>query len=333
MDRQPRLTLAVIVKNEADLLEGLLQHHVGLYDEAVVVDTGSTDSSRAVAQAAGAVVLDFSWIDDFSAARNHGLNKANCPWILQLDCDERIDPLSFSSLRNRVEKIPDRCFELPINNYSASVQGGEWRETQGENQAFSLGAPGFIRTHPVRLFPNLKELRFSGVVHENLLGNIKKMGLGIERATPVIHHTGLLQQEGLHRREVLYTRLLEKKISLTPEDLNAQTEYAKLLSSQGKLQAAEKIMVDALAEEQIMGQHAVANLFLIEIHARLGKLEQALARLKPTIHQHPNHLLCWVQASAIHLARDETNIARIYLDQGRKLFPESAVLQELQAKV
>ena len=102
MGNQSRLTLAVIVKDEAELLQGLLHHHRDLYDEVVVVDTGSGDHSRKVALDAGALVLDHAWNDDFASARNHGLNQVHTPWVLQLDCDERMDPASFPELRAMV---------------------------------------------------------------------------------------------------------------------------------------------------------------------------------------------------------------------------------------
>ena len=180
MHREPRLTLAVIVKDEADLLSGLLRHHRDLYDEVVVVDTGSRDRSRAVAVASGAKVLDFPWIDDFAAARNHGLEQAKCPWVLHMDCDERISPADFSGIRAIVEQKAGRCYELPINNYASHPQGGEWSEVEPSDLAFAMGAPGFMRTQPVRLFPNLPGLRFHGVIHENLRPDIIALGLPVE---------------------------------------------------------------------------------------------------------------------------------------------------------
>ena len=333
MNNQPVLTLAVIVKNEADLLEGLLKHHRKLYDEVVVVDTGSSDASIEVAAEAGARVLQYVWDDDFAAARNHGLKQVTTPWVLQLDCDERINPADFAGLRSRIQNIPDFCLELPINNYTATAKGGEWSEIQPEDQPWCENAVGYVRTHIVRLFPNLPDLNFEGVIHENLRVGIENLGLRIERGTEVIHHTGLLQADSFGRRDGLYTRLLEKKVRKAPEDLNGVTEYAKVLVSNGDLVKAEKMMTRGLAAEKKMGENALANLLMIEIQARLGKMDLALDRLTCTIHLHPNHLLCWVQAAALHLAVGQPQKARIYLDQGLKLFPTSAVLRQLDAKV
>ncbi len=333
MERTPRLALAVIVKDEADLLEGLLHHHRELYDEVVVVDTGSSDGSRKIAMEAGARVLDFAWVDDFATARNHGLDQVTCPWILQMDCDERISPADFPALRKIASQCPDHCVELPINNYTATSQGGEWTRTPPEFTDWAQGASGYLRTHPVRLFPNLADLRFKGVIHENLLDSVKNLDLKIERSHAIIHHTGLLESQGLVRRDELYTRLLKTKVSQNPEDLDGLTEYAKLMVSKGDLIRAEELLGQGLSRESEMGEHALANLLMVEIQARQGNLDHAINRLKPTIHKHPTHLLCWVQAAALYLADGQAGVAKVYLTQGRKLFPTSTILKQLEAKV
>ena len=62
-----------------------------LVDEIVVVDTGSTDATAAVASRFGARVYPFPWVDSFAAARNESLRHARGDWIFWLDGDERLD--------------------------------------------------------------------------------------------------------------------------------------------------------------------------------------------------------------------------------------------------
>lgn len=333
MNYQPGLTLAVIVKDEAKLLEELLSHHRDLYDEAVVVDTGSSDNSFQIAQEAGARAFRYEWDDDFAAARNHGLNHINTSRVLHLDCDERLDPDTFASIKSVTNNMANCCFELPVNNYTSTVQGGDWCAVRPEDLPWCHNALGYLRTHPVRIFPNLPTMRYEGVIHENLLTGINKSGLKVSRGTQIIHHTGLLLPEGQARRDILYTRLLEKKVSQSPDDLNGLTEYAKILISRGDILEAEKLLVGGLVSESFVGENVRANLLLIEILVRLGKLDLAIQRITPTIHHHPNHLLCWVQASALYIAQGDLKKARIYLEQGLKLFPDSTVLRQLEAKV
>ncbi|HVS18818.1 MAG TPA: glycosyltransferase, partial [Planctomycetota bacterium] len=77
----------MIVRNEEALLPGCLDSVRGIVDRIVVVDTGSTDRTRKIAQAAGAEVLDVAWCDDFAAARNAGLERVESGYVLVLDAD------------------------------------------------------------------------------------------------------------------------------------------------------------------------------------------------------------------------------------------------------
>ena len=81
------LSLCVIVKDEELTLERLLSTATSFADEIVVVDTGSTDKSKQIAQKY-ANVYDFLWIDDFSAARNYAIELCTCDLIIWLDADD-----------------------------------------------------------------------------------------------------------------------------------------------------------------------------------------------------------------------------------------------------
>ena len=67
-------------------------------DEIVVVDTGSTDESVAIAESFGARVLYWEWDGDFSAARNYGLDHMESQWILYVDADEYLAPVARSDV-------------------------------------------------------------------------------------------------------------------------------------------------------------------------------------------------------------------------------------------
>lgn len=85
-----RVSLSMIVKNEAESLTDILTDASSFCDELIVVDTGSTDGTQSVAAAAGAKVIDVPWTDNFSAARNASLDACNGDWIVWLDADDRI---------------------------------------------------------------------------------------------------------------------------------------------------------------------------------------------------------------------------------------------------
>lgn len=83
-----RTALVLIARNEAAAIERCLVSVCPWVDEMLVLDTGSTDTTAALAQAAGARVEHFDWIDDFAAARNHALALSNADWNIVLDADE-----------------------------------------------------------------------------------------------------------------------------------------------------------------------------------------------------------------------------------------------------
>src|SRR5664279_4823041 len=88
IDSETRLSLALIVKNEARCLARCLHSVQGVVSEIVVVDTGSTDDTVRIARECQAKVVDYAWSDDFAAARNFALAQTTGDWILVLDADE-----------------------------------------------------------------------------------------------------------------------------------------------------------------------------------------------------------------------------------------------------
>ena len=59
----------MIVRDEENNIDRCLESVRGVFDEIVVVDTGSKDRTVEIARSFGARVFDFVWVDDFAAAR------------------------------------------------------------------------------------------------------------------------------------------------------------------------------------------------------------------------------------------------------------------------
>ena len=68
-----KISVCIITKNESEKLKKCLKHLTGYGFEIVVVDTGSTDDTVAMAKKYADKVCYFSWCNDFSAARNYAL--------------------------------------------------------------------------------------------------------------------------------------------------------------------------------------------------------------------------------------------------------------------
>ena len=84
-----KLSVIIITKNEADNLQACLDS-VKFANEWIIVDSGSTDATVAIAQANGATVIETADWPGFGPQKNRALDAASGDWVLSLDADERI---------------------------------------------------------------------------------------------------------------------------------------------------------------------------------------------------------------------------------------------------
>lgn len=104
-----KLTAAMIVRNEEGTLPSCLESLVGVADELVVVDTGSTDSTpvqmireEGADRFASVRFLRRPFVD-FGDARRASTSAATGDWILWIDADERLTPALAEELRRRLD--------------------------------------------------------------------------------------------------------------------------------------------------------------------------------------------------------------------------------------
>lgn len=93
----------VIAFNEADRIGRCVRSLASLCDDVLVLDSGSTDATAAVAQAAGARVLQQPWLG-FAAQKNAAIAHARHPWVLLLDADEWLEAQGSARLRALFER-------------------------------------------------------------------------------------------------------------------------------------------------------------------------------------------------------------------------------------
>ena len=103
-----KISACVIAKNEAENLPRWLKSAQGFADEMIVVDTGSSDETAAIAAKAGARVYSFQWRDDFSAAKNFALDLATGDWVVFTDADEYFTEESVPRVRPLIEEYDGR---------------------------------------------------------------------------------------------------------------------------------------------------------------------------------------------------------------------------------
>ena len=98
------LSLSMIVRDEAERLAACLRSVQGFVHEMVVVDTGSSDDTVAIAEGLGATVHRIDWPGDFAPARNQALQWVSGDWVLVLDADEQLRPEAREPMRQLMEQ-------------------------------------------------------------------------------------------------------------------------------------------------------------------------------------------------------------------------------------
>ena len=147
------LSAVLITRNEEDKLAAALES-VGFCDEIVVLDAGSTDRTRGIAEAAGARVLVSAPWPGFVAQRNRAVEAARHDWILALDADERVS----APLRSEIEAL--RSAGFPRAGYRiprVAFYLGRW-----------IRATDWYPDHQLRLFDRRQGRWEGSLVHESV---------------------------------------------------------------------------------------------------------------------------------------------------------------------
>lgn len=193
-----RISLAMIVRDEARCITRCLESVRDLVDEMVVLDTGSIDDTVALALAAGAEVHHFTWVDDFAAARNAALALCTGDWRLVMDADEWLADGADLLGRLRSE-APTFVGVVEVESETNDGQVGSfWQE---------------------RIFP--AGVRYEGRVHEQPVHDLRHRRLPVRLA-----HDGYLPEQ-LQRKAGRNRRLLHAALRKDPRDAYLRYQLGK----------------------------------------------------------------------------------------------------------
>ncbi|HJZ22582.1 MAG TPA: glycosyltransferase [Bradyrhizobium sp.] len=287
----PSISATIIVRNEERFLPACLESIAPIVDEIVVVDTGSTDRTRDIARRFGVRLIDFAWIDDFSAARNVAIEHARGDWMLYIDADERARAIARAEL-DRDLSDPDLvtatvCFH-PRTGFTA------YREYR------------LIRRDP--------RIRFHGAMHETFLPDIDELvnsGLGrIGASSLTIDHVGYDGDQS-HKFD-RNLRLLLKQIEAAPKRPYLRYHLGCVYRDLGRVEEARVSWIEGarLAREAARPPPDAA-MCAIEL-AKLALVEgrDTAAAIAEGLEVHPgNWMLLWLRGKAL-LAADDFEGAR-----------------------
>jgi len=277
---------ALIVKNEEKLLEQCLRSLQGLVDEIVVVDTGSTDRTQAIALAYGARLYDFEWRNDFAAARNYALDQVRGQWVLYIDADEQVRPGHAAQFREKLQDPAFVGFSVQLHPRPASTAYTE-----------------------LRIFRNDPRIRFRGRIHENIRPGIEvyrsQVGGQIGASGLTIDHEGFEVDQ--HRKHQRNLPLLRMALREEPDRVYCWCHLANIYAELGKDRNAKKAWKRALGivrgRKRLQADDCLPYLGLIQwkLKARQDPqplLIEALSRFPANLQLH------WLRGKAL-MARNQ----------------------------
>ncbi|MEN4642401.1 glycosyltransferase [Pantoea agglomerans] len=195
------ISVIIITDKESDNLNKSLLSVSDVVDEIVIINTGRCQFSLNDRPSRAEInVHAFPWINDFSAVRNFGLEKAKGDIFFILDSDEYLTSSSQSEFRRTVFDLfnldKDALYSPLINNLN--------------------GYP--LRNNP-RLFRRRVGVKYKGYVHEypSIAG-----AKNIHVPSLVIEHTGYCDDLVLEEKKERNIKLLDRQLAEEPEDLRWQ---------------------------------------------------------------------------------------------------------------
>ena len=281
MAGNPIISAALIVRDETRYLGDCLKSLAGFADEIVVVDTGSVDDTRKIASDGGALLYEFPWCDDFSAARNFAIDQASGDWILYIDADERVRPYEQARLHRELRDPAMIGATVQFYPRTGSTAYREYR---------------LLRRRP--------DIRFQGAMHESFLPSLRsavdREGGYIGDLDVVMDHVGYDGDQSHKLQRNL--KLLEIQVQNSPGRIYLWWHLGTVYRDLGRTEDARSAWLVGveLAREQ-GGERAEDALCFIELaKADLDAGSAAVQWIDSGLALRPENLLLhWLKARAI----------------------------------
>src|ERR671931_341590 len=271
-----RISLAMIVKDEEEMLPRCLEAIHDVVDEMVIVDTGSTDATVEIAESFGAKVLHHEWTGD---------------WFIYLDADEVLVREDAERLRELAGHVWREAFFLVETNFTGDLDDGM-----------------AVNHNTLRMFRNRPEYRFKDRIHEQIAHSLPaNMPERLEQPSVRIEHYGYLgavrDSKEKSRRNI---ELLERQVAEGESSpflcFNLGSEYA----AAGDAPKALK-MGDAPSRYSPMvgcGSYIALGV-LADIRRDQGDFAECERLLMESLREHPGFLGAVHPLASIMLAQDQ----------------------------
>lgn len=249
------ISLCMIVKNEEAVLGRCLDCVKDVVDEIIIVDTGSTDSTKNIAGQYTSRIYDFPWQDDFSAARNASFSHATQDYILWLDADDILEPEQAIKLQRLKETLPQDTDVVMMRYHTAF---------DSQNRpTYSYFRERLLRNHA--------GFRWVGAVHEAIptKGNIRYEEIAVS-------HRKLAQPDSMRNLRI-FEKMLRQPKGL---DTRQQFYYGRELCFHEQYERAAQVLGAFLEQPDAWVENKIEACRLLSTCRRAaGQPRQALMHL------------------------------------------------------
>lgn len=303
------ISAVIIAKNSEETIDDTLISIRNVVDEIIFVDTGSTDNTIEIAKKHNSNIYDFSWRDDFSAARNFGLDKATKDWILSIDSDEILETKSFEL---EFQNIPEKVGGILVNLINKLKNGLESQHQY------------------TRIFRRDSEIFFNGRIHEQIRENIEKADFDIMESNINIYHRGYSDDnpEKAERNK----RLLLMDLQENPNDAFLLYHLANTEFTLKNYADSAKLFTKALEDGSLsLRQNHISRIRLAQIALGINQLQiiEDLTDFE-TEDENLDGLRLFVLAAKFLMERNFTAAYEIY--SSSKLYKSSMIDHEAAKK-
>jgi glycosyltransferase involved in cell wall biosynthesis len=257
------LSVVMIAKNASRYLEESLCSLSGVADEIVFIDTGSTDASVEIAGKHACRIFDFNWCDDFSMAKNFGIEQARYRWIMNIDADEVLDGNEAKTILG--EALLDYSVPAYLIYQDNLLDSGDVQPNVA-----------------IRLFQNDPRISFANPIHECISEKLFSHWPDFFPSILDVHlkHYGYLSINinGKHERNFA---LLQKWVSAEPDNLVANYKLGSSLFAVGRKEECLIYLEKAFKHFPVrmdMNTFPFLHVFALNYHNAListGKSEKA----------------------------------------------------------
>lgn len=194
------ISVCMIAKNEERNICSCLAPLKELGLELIVVDTGSTDQTKALVRKYTDLLFDFTWGNDFSAARNYSITRASHDWILVVDFDEYLQSADIQKLASY-----------------ANIDSPKIGTVTRINPCRLISGQTSVMTEQVARFFNRKYNHYQGIIHEQVFPK--------DHSTPdyfpvevSLYHHGYEKESSLNEKAKRNLTLLLTALKKSPHD-------------------------------------------------------------------------------------------------------------------